>query len=134
MEKAVQQQLLKYLEINNLLSNYQFGYQKKKSTQSAAVLLTDNIRKSIDKRDLVESVFIVLTNAFDPISHELLLDKMATYGIREREKENDWFTDYLFKRSQRVALDNTLSTEFHLTCGVPQGSILWLFDIYPIHK
>ena len=58
MEKAVQQQLLKYLETNKLLSQYQFGYRNGKFTQSATVLLTDNIRKSIDKGELVGSVFL----------------------------------------------------------------------------
>ena len=90
--------------------------------QLQCFLLTILGKVSISKGELVGSVFIDLTKAFDTISHDLLLDKMATYGIREREY--DWFTDYLFKRSQRVALDNTLSTEFHLTSGVPQGSIL----------
>ena len=80
MEKAVQQQLLKYLETNKLLSQYQFGYRNGKSTQSATVLLTDNIRKSIDKGELVGSVFLDLTKAFD-----LLLQKISSYGLRENE-------------------------------------------------
>ena len=122
MEKAVQQQLLKYLETNKLLSQYQFGYRNGKSTQSAMVLLTDNIRKSIDKGELIGSVFLDLTKAFDTISHDLLLQKISSYGLRETEYK--WFIDYLSKRSQRVTLDEATITEFFLTSGVPQGSIL----------
>ena len=85
MERAVQQQLLKYLETNKLLSQYQFGYRNGKSTHSATVLLTDNIRKSIDKGELVGSLFLDLTKAFDTISHDLLLQKISSYGLRETE-------------------------------------------------
>ena len=41
-----------------------------------------------------------------------------------RETEYKWFADYLFKMSQRVTLNEATSTEFFLTRGVPQGSIL----------
>ena len=122
MEKAVQQQLLHYLETNKLLSKYQFGYRNGKSTQSAMVLLSDNIRRSIDKGELVGSVFLDLTKAFDTISHDLLLQKISSYGVRE--KEFDWFVDYLFRRGQKVIQGDATSTEFFLTSGVPQGSIL----------
>ena len=79
--------------------------------------LLDNIRKSFDKGELVRSVFLDLTKAFDTISHGLLLQKIFSYGLRETEYK--WFVDYLFKRSQRVTLNEATSTEFFLTSGVP---------------
>ena len=39
-------------------------------------------------------------------------------------KELDWFTSYLFNRTQQVVLDNVKSAIQHVHCGVPQGSIL----------
>lgn len=49
MEKAVHNQLSEYLESNNLLSEKQFGYRKKRSTELAKALLLDDIRKAADK-------------------------------------------------------------------------------------
>ena len=122
MERAVQQQFLEYLETNKLLSKFQFGYRKNKSTQSASTFLTDSIRKSLDNGELVGSVFVDLTKAFDTISHDILLNKLKIYGVQENEYE--WFASYLFRRSQKVLIENNLSDEFFLNSGVPQGSIL----------
>ena len=36
----------------------------------------------------------------------------------------NWFRSYLDGRRQRVVVNNALSEEMHLTCGVPQGSCL----------
>lgn len=116
LEKCVHGQLLKYLEENNLLSNYQFGYRQKRSTELAATMFMDNIRREIDKSKLVGAVFIDISKAFDTISHSTLLSKMAAYGINEAEKE--WFCNYLFNRKQSVSYDDKYSdTECFLWCA-----------------
>ena len=122
LEKATHAQLFKYLEDNNLISKFQFGYCAKRSTQVAATILLDNIRKEIDKGKFVGAVFIDLSKAFDTISHSILLNKLSTYGIQENELA--WFTDYLFNRHQVVEVNRKLSPTFAINSGVPQGSIL----------
>ena len=49
-----------------------------------------------------------------------------------RGKALDWFKSYLCGRSQRIAVQGTMSCQFDLDCGVPQGSCLGplLFVIY----
>eukprot|EP00794_Sanderia_malayensis_P021363 gene21363-23443_t len=49
LERAVHKQLIEYLESNSILSENQFGYRKKRSTELATVLLTDKIRKAVDE-------------------------------------------------------------------------------------
>ena len=36
----------------------------------------------------------------------------------------DWFMSYLSRRNQFVKVNSNLSDSSHITCGVPQGSIL----------
>ena len=122
LEKCVSNQLTVYLEENNLLSDYQFGFRSKRSTEMAASLLIDEIKKNMDAGELTGAVFIDLSKAFDTLSHASIIDKLPSFGIHGTATE--WFTDYLFARKQSVQYDGFLSDEQSVYCGVPQGSIL----------
>ena len=60
--------------------------------------------------------------AFDTIDHGILIKKLHHYGIRGTALK--WFESYLSDRKQRVYVNNILSGELNVICGVPQGSIL----------
>ena len=64
-----------------------------------------------------------LSAAFDAVDHSILLDRQ-TKDIGLQNKARDWFRSYLSGWSQRVAIDESMSMEFSLDCGVPQGSCL----------
>ena len=130
LEKSVHSQLIDFLEENHLLSSQQFGYRRNRSTSIAATLFIDNIRKELDRGNLVGAVFIDLSKAFDTVGHSIILSKLTSYGINGNEL--NWFTNYLFNRTQQVVKDSVKSDSMHVTCGVPQGSILGplLFLIY----
>ena len=122
MEKAIHSQLIEYLETNSLITNRQFGYRSNHSTELAATLLLDKIRKDVDTCNMVGAVFVDLSKAFDTIGHSILLSKLRAHGILQNELA--WFRDYLFNRRQIVSYDGILSDPEPVVCGVPQGSIL----------
>ena len=76
------------------------------------------------------SIFIDLNKAFDTINHTILIDILKYYGIRGVALQ--WFISYLSKRSQYVQIGDICYNYLHLTCVVPQGSILGplLFLVY----
>ena len=113
-----------YLDENNLLFEHQFGFRPKRSTELAAILFIDQVRKEVDNGNIMGAIFIDFSKAFDTISHAKLLIKLSAYGIKGIELS--WFTDYLFNRTQIVNYYNTSSKMHSVTCGVPQGSILGL--------
>ena len=76
----------------------------------------------MDLGQLVGTVMIDLSKAFDSINHDLLLKKLNAYDIHGTELL--WFTDYLAGRKQRVVVDGVSSEWARVSMGVPQGSIL----------
>ena len=82
----------------------------------------DDWKTALDLGDVVATVMIDLSQAFDTINHNLLIEKLEAYGIRRVKLS--WFSNYLSERRQRMLLDGEHSDWTGLTKGVPQGSIL----------
>ena len=86
--------------------------------------------KALDNKEILISLFLDLSKAFDCLDHSQLLCKLEYYGIRGILL--DWFLSYLSNRKQYVIIDDFKSELQQITCGVPQGSILGplLFLLY----
>ena len=72
-----------------------------------------------------------LSAAFDTIDHQILLNVLGNdFGIIG--SAHKWFSSYLTGRKQRVLINDRTSDDFHLNCGVPQGSCMGpiLFILY----
>ena len=68
--------LLKYINENNLLYKYQFGFQKGKSTHMASIVLIDEISEALERVDCVVGIFLDFSKAFDTVDHTILLQKL----------------------------------------------------------
>ena len=130
LERAMHVRLYDFLESNDILYNKQFGFRKNHSTSYAIIEIVDRITEALDRRKITIGVFLDLSKAFDTIKHDILLDKLAHYGVRGLAL--NWFRSYLADRFQQVNYNNSLSNLVSILCGVPQGSILGplLFLVY----
>ena len=79
---------------------------------------------------MMVGVSIDLKKAFDTVNHSILLRKLYAYGIRG--SMYNWLKSYLTNRMQYTYFQKEKSSNEHLVCGVPQGSILGplLFILY----
>ena len=129
-EKIVYDQLYNYLNVNYLLTSCQSGFRSLHSTLTALLETSNNWRVNVDKGLLNGVMFIDLKKAFDIIDHEIILQKLAKYGVDQDALK--WFKSYLRNRSQQCNVNNHLSSATPLNCGVPRGSIIGplLFLIY----
>ena len=127
IERLMYNRLLKYINDNNSLYKYKFGFQKGKSTHMALIVLVDKISEALEKGDCVVGIFLDFSKAFDTVDHTILLQKLNFYGLK-----GTILSWYLSNRKQYVTYNSIKSTTEKINCGVPQGSILspLLFLIY----
>ena len=123
-EKIIHKQLYRYLENNSILFKYQFGFRTKKSTTHAILNFMQYLYNSLDKNNIVISLFLDFKKAFDCVNHKILLSKLEFYGVRGVALS--WFSSYLSNRKQCTIIGNTESNLLSIGDGVPQGSILAL--------
>lgn len=136
IERIVYDQLYEYFSKNHLIYDSQYGFRQLHSTELAALEITDRLSQNMDKGKISITIYLDLSKAFDTLDHEILLDKLHYYGIRNTS--NDWFRSYLTNRNQFVSFDNHNSSMMSLSTGVPQGSILgpllFLIAMNDIHE
>ena len=130
MEKLMVTRLNTYLEVHEVLYPNQYGFRSGYSTSPSLISITETIKKTIENKKFGCGVFIDLKKAFDTVNHDILLQKLEHYGIREEALS--WFESYLTNRKQYVHLNGINSKTNKITCGVPQGSVLGplLFLLY----
>ena len=121
-EKILYSRLISFIDKNQLLYKYQYGFRKNHSTEHALIELVDQIKLNMDKKKMTCGIFIDLSKAFDTVDHQILLAKLENYGIRG--KILDLIKSYLTDRKQYVQLGNFKSQVRPISCGVPQGSVL----------
>ena len=122
--------IYEYFHKNNLFFDSQYGFLKNHSTEYAAMEFTDKVFKDIEEQNISLTIFMDSSKAFDTLDHNILIKKLAHYGINGTPLE--WFTSYLTGRSQFVEIDDVSCNVLSLSTGVPQASILGplLFLIY----
>jgi len=129
-EKIIFKRLLKYLEINNILSNSQYGFRKNHSICMSLIDMYDKIGSATDRCEFSIGIFVDLSKTFDTLDHGILLKKLEYYGIRGIALQ--CFKSYLGNAKQCVELNGARSEHKHISIGVPQGLILvpLLFILY----
>ena len=125
-------------EKHNALTNVQHGFKESKSSETVSHSFIESVQEALDRHLHLVGIFLYLSKVFDVINHNMLLDKLDSYGVRGSAIV--WFKSYLINRTQFVGISQT-DRNNHTRCtfqssprviahGVPQGSILGVFLVY----
>ena len=82
IESAVKIELTSYFDSNNLFTKNQFGFRKKLSTQDAIASIINCTYQAMEQGQKVKITACDLTKAFDCVNYDILLSKLAYYGIK----------------------------------------------------
>ena len=126
-ERILHDQLMQYIERNEILPNFQFGYRKNHSTSQAVLTFAKEIENALDNKQTAIAIFMDLSKAFDTVDKNILIKKLRAIGVNDTGCK--LLYDYMSNRYMTFVGDNNL---YNLAYGVPQGSILGplLFLIY----
>ena len=130
IEGTIRDQLCPFIDENKLLPKYQSAYRRFHSTETALTKVYSDILMHLDKSRSVFMIFLDLSSAFDTLNHDILVDELFAFGIRDRAL--GVLKTYLTGRSSRDYVEGATSEARPMCCGVPQGSILGpiLFNLY----
>jgi hypothetical protein len=60
----------------------QHSFHKGKSTSTALVNFLEDVYKTLDNKEVCVGLFLDLSDTFDMVNHNILLQKLDTYDIR----------------------------------------------------
>jgi len=120
MERVITKRIYVHLAENNLLSQAQRGFVSGHSTCTNLLECLNDWTLTVQNKKTVTVAYIDFSRAFDSVSHNKLLAKLHTYGIRGEVLL--WLEHYFDKRTHQTRVGDCLSDEATLVSGVVQGS------------
>lgn len=120
LEKIIYNRVLP--SVKNIIIEEQHGFFPGRSLETNLLSFSEHVIEQIDAQGQLDTIYTDFSKAFDKISHEKLLRRLADVGLPESLVE--WCKSYLTGRAGFVAIGGHRSETFYITSGVPQGSHL----------
>ena len=121
-QKILNKRLLWFLESNNLLSPFQYGFRKGRNTAQALLDLQNEINEAFLHKSSLYSIFFDLQEAFPRVWRQHIINKLQEFGLRGNLPRI--LQSFLIDRKLTVRVQNTLSPPANIQNGVPQGEVL----------
>ena len=122
LEKIIHNQLYHYLDVNNILSENQYGFRKGLSTSIAIFNVLKKLYDNWNDKNFSGCIFIDFSKAFDTIDHEILTAKFELYGLDKTSQK--FMFEYMSYRKHCTTVEGHTSSNTPVTYGTAQGSIL----------
>ena len=129
-EGLLSERLVTFLEQNKIITKYQAGYRRGRSTQEHIFRLSQQVFNGFKQRKCTIAVLLDVEAAFDAVWTNGLIFKLAHLNLPSNFLRI--LCSFLKDRSLSVHLEGTVSRSIYLKAGTPQGACLSpiLFNIY----
>ena len=115
LEHIVVSNMMKHLEIHDILVDCQHGFRAKRSCETQLISLTHELPSNLQSGIQNDLIILDFSKAFDKVSHKKLLCKLDNYGIRDATLK--WIGSFLSNRMQQ----GSPAANFQLSAGYPRG-------------
>lgn len=128
-EKVMLKRIKPILKSHKIIPVTQFGFRENHSTTHQIHRIVEKIASSFETKNVCPGVFLDVSQAFDHVWHTGLLFKLKMFLPTPLYLLSK---SYLQNRSFLVRQGDSLSSQFQIEAGVPQGSDLSpdLYNIY----
>ena len=114
--------MLEHVEKYEIINKNQCGFLKRKSPNDTVISLTELVNSLFEENETIVSIFLDLAKAFNSISHNIFLEKIAKYGLSTQSIA--MLESFLSNRKQCVKNGIEYSNWVTINNGVPQGTVL----------
>ena len=122
-EKTLYNQLIEFINGENILNPNQFGFRKQHNSEMALNMLLKHTTEKIELNHKVVVCFLDFSKAFDSLDHISIINKLNKQ-FQIPPKDCFLLLSYLTKRNQYTSINESKSSQSEIKYGVPQGSIL----------
>jgi hypothetical protein len=129
-ERVILVKIQEHLKSNNIIVKQQSGFRAHRQTKDNLFNLCQKNFEAFNRKMKNCVVFFDISKAFDKVWHNGLLFKMKNHFFDKFIII--WIAEFLNKRNYKVKINDSLSENYFIEVGVPQGGVLSpiLFSIY----
>ena len=117
LEHIIVHNVMQHFEKQNVLTNAQHGFRKKRSCDTQLVQTVNDFAKTLNDSKQSDVILLDFSKAFDKVNHRKLCLKLEHYGVQGTTLK--WIIDFLHNRTQSVVINGKKSDSISVKSGVP---------------